>query len=145
MYNVYNEFMRYLGIDYGRKRIGIALSDSGGRIAFPKTTLRNQGNHFLWQQLKELIEKEGVSRIVVGIPLGLDMSETETSKMVRKFADDLKKITPLPIEFENEVLTSHMVEKAGVKKEHTDEAAAALILQSYLDKSRNSKIRNKDE
>lgn len=126
--------MRYCGIDYGSKRIGIAISDPAGRIAFPKKVIFNRGNPRMREQLKSLLEEEDISRVIVGLPLNLDGSESEESKKVRAFAEDLKKSAPLPVEFENEMLTTHMVERAGIKKEHTDEAAAALILQSYLDK-----------
>ncbi|TSC78178.1 MAG: putative holliday junction resolvase [Parcubacteria group bacterium Gr01-1014_33] len=126
--------MRYLGIDYGEKRIGIALSDPEGRIAFPETTLFQPNAARVVKKIKTLLEKERVSTIVIGLPLGLDGKETEESHAVRRFAEKIKKSISLPIEFENEMFTSRMVEHKGVKKEHTDAAAAAVILQSYLDK-----------
>ncbi len=126
--------MRHLGIDYGEKRIGISVSDPGGRIAFPKKVIFNRGNKRVWEQIKAVLDDEKISKIVVGLPLSLDGGETEESQKVRAFAEELKKITALPIEFENEIFTTHMVEQAGIKKEHTDEAAAAVILQSYLDR-----------
>lgn len=124
--------MRYLGIDYGDKRVGIAVSDSGAKIAFPKRVLFNRPN--LMNQLKSLIEEEEISKIVVGLPTAAGGRETQQTEKVKKFVEALKKITPLSVEFENELLTTHLVEKVGIKKEHTDESAAALILQSYLDK-----------
>ena len=75
--------------------------------------------------------------MVVGFPVASDGKDTEQTKEVREFAEKLRSFIALGIEFENELLSTHMVEKAGVKKEHTDEAAAALILQSYLDRQRN--------
>lgn len=126
--------MRYLGIDYGEKRIGVAVSDPEGRIAFPRMKLRNRGNKHLWDQIREFLVKEKISKVVVGLPLGFDMSETEESRKVRKFVKEFKKRIALPVEFENEILTSHMAERAGIEKEHTDEAAAAIILQAYLDR-----------
>lgn len=126
--------MRYCGIDYGSKRIGLAISDAGGRIAFPKETVVNKGLEFVFSRLKLFCASEGISHIIIGLPRGLDGKETEQTRDVRLFADALKKEIALPVDFEDEMLTTHMVEKAGVTKEHTDEAAAALILQSYLDK-----------
>jgi len=126
--------MRYLGIDYGEKRIGIAVSDPYGRIAFPKKVIFNRGNQMVTAQLKLLLEEENISEIIVGLPLNLDGSESEESRKVRAFVEELKKDIHLPIRFENEMLTTHLVEQYGVKREHSNEAAAAVILQSYLDK-----------
>lgn len=129
--------MKYLGIDYGDKRIGIAVSDSGGRIAFPKKVIFNRGPN-IYTQIKTIIEEENASKIVIGIPLAFDGKETEQSKKTRAFAGELGRAISLAIEFENELLTTHMVEGVGIKKEHTDEAAAALILQSFLDRLNKS-------
>lgn len=127
--------MRYLGIDYGDKKIGLAVSDVGGRIAFPKKTVFNSGDERIIEQIKSFIEEEDVSMVIVGLPLALSGKETEQTKKVLSFADELKKNIVLPIDFENEMLTTRLVEKSGgVKKEHIDEAAAAVILQSYLDR-----------
>lgn len=126
--------MRYLGIDYGEKRIGIALTDPGGRIAFPRKIIFNRRNMSTLDELKTVIEEEKISKVIVGLPLFLSGEESEISGRVRSFVEKLEKIINLPIEFENEILTSHMVERFGVSREHTDEAAAAVILQSYLDK-----------
>jgi len=130
--------MRYLGIDYGKKRIGTAVSDPGGKIAFPKRTIFNRGTDYVLGQLKSLIEEEKVSRIVVGLPIGLDGRETEETQIVRNFVTEFGKQTALPMYFENEMLTTRLVKQQGVPREHTDEAAAAVILQSYLDKTSKS-------
>lgn len=124
--------MKYLGIDYGDKRVGVAVSDSRGEVAFPKTTIFN--NQWLWKNLEALLAEEKISQVVVGLPQALDGTDTEQTVKVRVFVGGLKKITRVPVSFENEMLTTHLVEKAGIKKEHADESAAALILQSYLDK-----------
>ena len=124
--------MRYLGIDYGDKRVGIAVSDPQGKIAFPKATLFN--NSRLVENLKNLIGEEKISKVVVGLPLAADGSETEQGKKTRIFVENLKKVINISIYFENEMLTTRLVEGAGVKKERADESSAALILQSYLDK-----------
>lgn len=126
--------MKYLGIDYGDTRIGIAISDAEGRIAFPKKIIYHRGEEWVLTQLKELIKEHNISRLVMGLPLSTQGEETEQSAKARAFADFLGKETALVIEFENELLTTHMVEQMGVTREHVDEAAAALILQSYLDR-----------
>lgn len=129
--------MRYLGIDFGRARIGIAISDPDGRIAFPKKVLLNNGNARLADELKLIIVEEGISHITIGLPLGASGEETEESKEVRKFVVWLRGITRLPVEFENEIFTTRMAGHSGVAKSQKDAASAAIILQSYLDKLNN--------
>lgn len=126
--------MRYLGIDYGEKRIGVAVSDPLGRIAFPKKVIFNRGRELVLMKLKSLLEEEKIALIVIGLPLGLEGRDTEQTKRVRDFAEMLKKELNIAVEFENEMFTTHMVLQSGIKKEHADEAAATVILQSYLDK-----------
>lgn len=124
--------MKYLGIDYGKKRVGVAVSDHEGKIAFPRMTLSNtQG---LIENLKFIIGEEKISRVVVGLPLASDRSETEQSREIHGFVDNLKKAINISVDCENEMLTTRLVERAGIKKERVDESSAALILQSYLDK-----------
>ena len=134
--------MKYLGIDYGDKRVGIAVSDPEGKIAFPKSTLFN--NPRLIENLKRLIKEEKISKIVVGLPLTLDKSETEQSGKTRVFAKNLKNAVNITVDFENEMLTTRLVERAGIKKERIDESSAALILQSCLDKTLDKRLTTKD-
>lgn len=136
--------MRYLGIDYGAKRIGIALSDEGGKIAFPRETLTclsdRQGGDFekILAKIREICVKEEVGQVVVGLPFSFEGRETAQTEETKNFAEKLKKAASLPVEFENEILTSRMVERdikeGRIKKEKIDAASAAIILQSYLDK-----------
>lgn len=129
--------MKYLGVDYGTKRIGIAVSDPEGRIAFPKKTIVNKGGVTALQELAAICKKERISQIVVGLAISLGGKETDQTKKVRIFAERLKKATGLSTAFENEMLTTRMASHEGVNKEHIDAAAAALILQSYIDKKEN--------
>lgn len=142
--------MRYLGVDYGAKRIGIALSDEEGKIAFPRETLSGDFAKAA-EKIREICEKEKVGRIVVGLPFSFEGKETAQTKETKNFAEKLKETAGLSVEFENEILTSRMVEReikearppklqrrrGRVKKEKIDAASAALILQSYLDKIKN--------
>lgn len=123
-----------MGLDYGERRIGVAVSDAQGRVAFPKKLVFNRGNSQMMEQLQAVVKDEHISRIVVGLPVGLDGNETAQTSATREFADALRNVTGVAVEFENEMLTTHMVQGLGVPREHTDEAAAAVILQSYLDK-----------
>ncbi len=126
--------MRYIGIDYGTKRIGIALSDDDGRMAFPAGIIENQGNDTAPKEVAKRIVKENIGFVVVGLPVELDGKETEQSHVTRSFIEDLKKSTPIGIETQNEMFTSRMASESGMKDHHIDASSAAIILQSYLDK-----------
>ena len=119
--------MRYLGIDYGKKRIGLALSDQEGRLAFPHSVVGRIGD------VVAVIHGEGVWALVIGLPLTLSGQESGEARAVRAFAGALRERVELPIAFESEVFTTKIAERssAGAK---ADASAAALILQSYLDK-----------
>lgn len=119
--------MRYLGIDYGEKRIGLAISDAAGRIAFPHATVGRI------DEVLDSIASLGAGAVVIGLPLSLDGTDSEETRAVRAFAVRLTELVPLPIAFENEMFTTKMAE-AHSPREAADAAAAALILQSYLDK-----------
>ncbi|MEK7599329.1 MAG: Holliday junction resolvase RuvX [Patescibacteria group bacterium] len=127
---------RVLGIDYGTKKIGFALSDEESRIAFPKTV---QPNVWLYVRayISDLILKENISEIVIGLPVGLDGGETELSGEVRGFVEKLKKEFALPIHLENEVYsTAQARTMQGAAEDKIDAASAALILQTFLDRRR---------
>ncbi len=122
--------MRYLGIDYGDKKVGLALSDQEGILGMPYKTIRNEN---LLKKIKEIIKNENVEFVVLGLPLNLKMQETEQTKKVYSFLNKLKKHIKVPIVLENEFLTSSQAKKSGAKGEDVDSSSAALILQSYLD------------
>lgn len=124
--------MRYLGIDYGKKRIGLALSDENGKIAFPYQTLPRTKR--IASTLKNITTLEKVGKIIIGLPIPFSGEDSLQTKETKLFAEHLKDDLALPIEFENEVLTTKLAKKAGVAKEHIDKVSAAIILQSYLDK-----------
>ncbi len=127
---------RILGIDYGTKKIGFALSDEGETIAFPKTVQPNVLK-YVQEYLRETVVNEKVSDIVVGLPVGLDGKETDLSTEARAFAERLKEDFRLPIHFENEVYSSAQARTMGGTEPHrVDAAAAALILQTWLDRRR---------
>ena len=129
------DMRKYLGIDYGVKRIGVAVGDEERKIAFPKGIILNQTIAQTIKELKSLVRKEEIDAIVVGLPMSLQGRETDQTKSVRDFAQSLKKEIKLPVLFENEMLTTKIARLGGTKKEHIDKASAALILQSYLDKT----------
>lgn len=128
--------MRYLGIDYGSKRIGVAVSDDEGSIAFPRTILDNKGNRRSVQSLKTLVREEDIGTIILGLPTGASGQDTEQTGHVREFARVLKEKVSVPVHFENEILTTKMARPSILKGNPVDASSAALILQSYLDKQR---------
>ncbi len=129
--------MRYLGIDYGQKRVGLALSDTEGLLGMPFKTIENKD---LIKNLKKIIKEENVGVIVLGLPLNLKMEETTQTKTVLAFKTDLKKqIKEVVIELENEFLTSVQAEKWGATGENIDSSSAAIILQSYIDRRKNER------
>ncbi len=130
--------MRYLGVDYGSKRIGIAVSDEEGKIAFPRQCIERVLQSDIFGVFKKIIQSEGTQKIVIGLPLSFAGADTDQTVAVRAFAETLSNAVLLPIEFQNEVLSSRVVERAGVEKNRVDSAAAALILQSYIDAHQNN-------
>ena len=126
---------RILGIDYGTKKLGIALSDEEQKIAFPKAVVSNQQKD-IEQALTSLGVGADVVEIVVGLPVGLDGAETDLSREVRALAEKLKKTFTVTIYFENEVYSSAAVRTAAGEMQPAliDAASAAVILQSFLDR-----------
>ena len=137
--------MRILGLDYGSKTIGAALSDPLGYTAQPLETIRRKEENHLRRSLArlELICREyEVERIVVGLPLNMDDSEGERAAAARSFGQMLERRTGLPVFFEDERLTTFAAEEVltecGIPrrdfKKYVDSVAAALILRSYMEK-----------
>ena len=132
---------RYLGIDNGEKRVGLALSDPLKIIATPfRTLLVHNTNQVIWE-LDKIIDEQDVELIVVGNPLGMKGQQTAQTKRVMKFTDKLRD-TGYKVLLEDERLSSVsakliMIEqgiKTGHNKELIDQIAAAIILQQFLDK-----------
>jgi putative pre-16S rRNA nuclease len=119
-----------LGIDYGSKRVGLALGNDQARLASPQAVLANDEG--LWKSLKQLIEAENVTEIVLGLPRGLDGQETTQTATTRAFAAKLAKYTGLKINLQDEAATT-VTAKASNRGATPDSAAAAIILQDYLD------------
>jgi putative Holliday junction resolvase len=132
---------RILGVDYGSVRIGLAVSDSDRRIASPLTTYQRRGQEADVTYFKNLIEREEITQIVVGLPIHLSGQEGEKAKESRKFGQWLGKATSLPIVFWDERFTTVEAEghllSAGLtrkrRRERIDRVAAQILLQSYID------------
>jgi putative Holliday junction resolvase len=136
--------VRALGIDFGLKRIGLAVSDPTGTIATPLDTLqRRAGKRVPLSKMEQLGRDLSVEHLVVGLPLDLGGVETEWCSEVRSVGDQLAGRLGVPVSFVDERLTSVRAEKAirsmGLpkkkreRKERIDAGAAQLILQAWLD------------
>ncbi len=130
--------MKFLGIDYGSKRIGIAVSDEEGTIAFPKTAISGENMKRAIAELRAIVRSEHISEIIVGFPQTMRGGDSTQAVVTRAFVDALRRAVRIPVAFENEVLTTKIAKSGGVIKERVDAASAALILQSYLDHTRAS-------
>jgi len=124
--------MNVLGIDYGTKRIGIAIGNTEERIAFPRVVLKN--DEVIMQVFREFIQKESIECIVLGLPKMLSGKESDMTDEVYTFAKKLEQESTLPIYFEEERFSTKAVRPGTVKKTDIDAASAALILQTYLDR-----------
>ncbi len=127
---------KILGVDFGTKNIGLAISDNGQQQAFVYETLKMSGT--LFEDIKKICLDEGIDKIVVGLPLGMSGEYTEKTNEVIYFVEALEKVSGLIVVTEDERLTSVQADKTG-SGHGRDEEAARIILQQYLDKqSRNS-------
>lgn len=123
--------MRYLGIDYGRKRVGIARSDPGGKIAFPVKTIEGYERAKLITEIAGVVRADGVGAIVVGLPQVPPGGDPSLVPEVRAFAKELGARCGVPVAFADERFTSKIAEFSSPRD--SDAAAAALILQGFLD------------
>ena len=141
--------MRLLGIDVGRRRVGLAISDPSGTLARPLTTLTvtsaaDAVDRVAAEAQRLVGEEDGLAAIVVGVPARLDGSATDETREVAVFMAALTARVPVPVVGGDERLTSREAESRLAvrerdwrrRKEKLDAAAAAIILQDYLDRRR---------
>jgi methionine--tRNA ligase beta chain len=134
---MYDNLMKYLGIDYGEKRVGVAISDAEGKVAFPKVVLEN--NAKLIEKIKELCEEFSVEAIVIGESKNYKGEDNKINPKIITFKKDLSLAIKLPASLEPEFMTSMDVEKTFGKTDMLDASAASIILQTFLDKAKNRK------
>ena len=135
---------RALGIDFGTKRVGLALSDRSNMIASPYKTLNYVSENDLITQLEIIVTKNDIEILVLGLPINMKGKDTAQTIKVRIFKEILSALR-IPIVYEDERLSSVsainslMLQnvKTGHNKPEIDKTAAAIILQQYLDKNSN--------
>lgn len=130
-----------MGLDVGTKTVGVAVSDALGYTAQGVTTVRRTNLKADLAELRRIIEASEVSRVVIGLPLNMDGSEGPRAEASRAFGDAVHKTTGLPIEYQDERLTTVAAQRVLLeadvsrkkRREVIDQIAAQLILQTWLD------------
>ncbi len=139
-------FISALGLDVGRKRIGVAGCDRTGLIATGITTIERQSFVRDVEQIRTLVEQREVQTLVVGLPYSMDGSLGFQARQTQKFANRLAKALQLPLEYVDERLTSYQAEQMLIAQKISpsrnkgliDRKAASLILQQWLDSKNRS-------
>jgi putative Holliday junction resolvase len=127
--------MRLLGIDYGSKKIGLALSNSEGDFAAPHSVIPAGKNAV--EAIKKIISAQEVGEIVMGRSLNFKREENEIMKEITPFAELLGKETGLPVHFIDETLTSAAARRTQEADAMLDARAAALLLESFIAKRKH--------
>jgi len=123
--------MRYLGIDYGAKRVGVALSDEEGDFAYPLSVLDN--TEALIHEINKICKENNVVEIVVGESKNFDQKENDIMTEIKLFIKDLQESIGLPVSLHPEFMTSQEAERLQGHNEMHDASAAALILKHFLE------------
>jgi putative Holliday junction resolvase len=142
--------MKVLGIDWGKVRLGMALSDPTGLIASPARTIKRKGNEHDIREILRIVADENVEEIVVGNPLDMKGQSGKAANEVADFARKLKEMFNGPVHLVDERFSTHAAERSLIeadvsrerRRELRDSVAAAWILQGFLD-ARNAANRGK--
>ena len=135
--------MRTLGIDFGSKRVGIALSDESGDFALPYGVIEN--NEHLIREIRELCTINNVGEVVVGDSKDFNGEDNTIMGEITPFVEKLKEVLGIPVELHPEFLTSSQAERLQGKNDMLDASAAAIILSSYLELKKNKEVYTETE
>lgn len=129
--------MRYIGIDYGSKRIGLAVGSDVDGLAFPREVLQN--NKDTLPKIKEFIKDNNIDAIVIGESKNLDGIDNPIMRDINQFSEQIKKEINIPVFFESELYTSHQAQHIQGKNDMIDASAASLILGSFLERQKHNR------
>lgn len=130
---------RYLGIDFGERRVGLAISDEGARISVPYRVIERQDDARLCAEIGSIVDQEAISAVVLGDPVRVDGHPGEASERVHRFGKKLAEAIGLPVEYMVETLTSDEARRRlrPVRRRRSrsrlDAVAAQILLQDFLD------------
>ncbi len=127
--------MRYLGIDYGSKRVGVAMSDEMGVLAVPFKVILNSAN--LVKDVVDICKDKNIDVVVVGESLDFSQKENEIMREIKPFVEKLRNDSGLPVHMHPEFMTSEEAEQIQGKNEMHDASSAAIILRSFLERENN--------
>lgn len=129
--------MKYLCLDYGKARVGLALGDSDTKIALGKGVLEGLSQNKLIGKIKAIVNLEPIDRVLVGLPINMNGEPTEMTEEVQRFVEKLRSHVKVPVQTVDERLTSQMADRLLIDvptdQRKQDQVAAQIILQSYLD------------
>ena len=128
--------MKYLGIDYGTKRVGLAISDELGQMAFPSAVIQNDNK--LIEKLKAIIDEKEIKKVVIGESKNYKMEDNLIMQEIMDLKAVLENEKNIDVILHPEVLSSMQAEQIQGKNQMLDASAAAIILQSYLDSQDNN-------
>lgn len=142
------DFSPWLGVDLGEKRIGLALSDGLKIVAQPLTVFERTSRKADFEFVGQLVQEHQIGKIIIGLPVQMDGQEGAMAKWCRDYGAALGKTLDLPVDWQDESLTSEMaagaMAEAGYSRKKMkgklDAVAAALILQSYMDEHRQQTL-----
>ncbi len=121
---------RVLGVDYGRKRVGLAISDSSRKVALPHGVVKREK---FMEEVEKLIREKGVDTVVFGLPMSLSGKELEMAGEIREVARRIKEKFGVKVILKDERFTSKLVEEKFGRDGPIDHYSAGIILQEYLD------------
>lgn len=128
---------KYLGIDYGTKKVGIAVSSENSMLAFPRAVIPNDDK--LMESVWKLCKEEDIGKIVMGASLDFKGGDNPVMQRINEFAQALRETLEIPVQLEPEFMTSEHARKLSGQHAMIDASAAALILQTFLDKLNSAK------
>ncbi|MDA0366482.1 MAG: Holliday junction resolvase RuvX [Chloroflexi bacterium] len=125
--------MRWLGVDFGEIRVGLAICDPDERIAVPLEVVAASA---AFPAIRSIVERDYVRGIVIGLPLLPSGDEGETAGRARRLGDRIARALDMPVEYEDERLTTVVAEQMTMRRGPSDDLAATIMLQQFIDRRR---------